>query len=426
MKRFIISLLLSALILTASPFTAHADLWDDIIGAASDAWDWTSGAATDAWDWTTGAASDAWDWTTGAATDAWNWTAGAAGDAWSWTSKAATDAWNATADFFAPPSNIGNPNIPAEPELPNGVQRCYVGYGSKRIESNKGYSGGVKITKDDPHYGWELGKFYISGFTRVLPVDDTTLMFLKTVGDDVELHFHLTQDIDMLNSNTLLTVANDDGGYDEDFGVQPTYLGRGALIVRHYDYEHNPGKTQIYTDYLSAKASGSADTVISLNEEGDYEVALDYRVLEKTRVLGTAATSSSFYNYRIYFRFSVRNGNCMAFPFDVKTGEELRNSSVTPNGFYLDFAYSRYLDIDVSYSVIVEGENGFTEDVRFNRPAQNGTDYAREGIYTLTVSNRYTGEKTVKLIYVGSDERIAGYMRQGYTTAQLLDALNGK
>ena len=107
-----------------------------------------------------------------------------------------------------------------------------------------------------------MGKFYISGFTRVLPVDDTTLMFLKTVGDDVELHFHLTQDIDMLNSNTLLTVANDDGGYDEDFGVQPTYLGRGALIVRHYDYEHNPGKTQIYTDYLSAKASGSADTVI--------------------------------------------------------------------------------------------------------------------------------------------------------------------
>ncbi len=448
MKRLAITLLLTAIILTAMPLTAHASIWDSIKGAASDvwdwtsetagdAWDWTSEAATDAWDWTTGATTDAWDWTTGAATDAWDWTSsaaidawdwtsGAAADIWDWTTGAAVDSWTSVSDFFAPPSHEGNPNILPEPELPEGTQKMYVGYRAKRVQDSRGYSNGTDITKDDPHFGWDLGKFYISGFTRVMPVDDKSFIFLKTVGDNVELHFELAQDIDMLDGSTLKIIAKDDGGYDEEFNVKPTFFGRGTLIVRHFDYQHNPGEAQVYTDYLKAKATGSADTVISLNEEGDYEVALDYRICNKTRILGTSATSDSYSNYRIYFHFSIRNGNCIAFPFDVKTGEELRNAASTPNGFYLDLAYSRYLDIDVCYSVIVENENGFSEDIRFNRPAQDGTDYAREGIYTITVSNRYTGAKTVKLLYVGTDERIINYIRQGLNIAQIVDALNTK
>ncbi|MBO7359388.1 MAG: hypothetical protein J6U72_06165, partial [Clostridia bacterium] len=196
MKRLAITLFLTAVIFTAMPLTAHAGIWDSIKGAASDVWDWTSETAEDAWNWTSEAATDAWDWTSGAATDAWDWTTGAAADTWEWanavandvwdwTNSTAVDSWNSVADFFTPPSHEGNPNILPEPELPEGTQKMYVGYRAKRVQDSKGYSNGVDITKDDPHFGWDLGKFYISGFTRVMPIDDKSFMFLKTVGDNV-------------------------------------------------------------------------------------------------------------------------------------------------------------------------------------------------------------------------------------------------
>ena len=169
--------------------------------------------------------------------------------------------------------------------------------------------------------------------------------------------------------------------------------------------------------------SGDADTVISLNEEGDYEVALDYEIKCDSYVLGTKITKTSYSDYRIFFRFSVRNGNCMVFPFDAVTGEELKNTAATPNGFYLDLAQSRYLDILVKRSVLNEQDSGVTEDIRFNRPASDGEMYTQEGLYTIAVRNRYTLEQTVKTIYVGTDERYIDYVSNGYSVQQIMQAL---
>ncbi len=77
----------------------------------------------------------------------------------------------------------------------------------------------------------------------------------------------------------------------------------------------------------------------------------------------------------------------MVYPFDVLTKGELTNSSLTENGFYLDLAKSRYLDIDVKKEVLVQGSDALTEDTRFNRPAKDGEQYTDEGIYTITVRN---------------------------------------
>ena len=46
-------------------------------------------------------------------------------------------------------------------------------------------------------------------------------------------------------------------------------------------------------------------------EEGDYEVALDYQIT-KDKLFDQSS------HYRIFFKFSVRNGNCMVYPLDVK------------------------------------------------------------------------------------------------------------
>lgn len=110
----------------------------------------------------------------------------------------------------------------------------------------------------------------------------------------------------------------------------------------------------------------------------------------------------SYSNYCITFKFSVRNSNCMVYPFDAQTGAELSDGAVAESGFYLDLARSRYLDIDIRKEVEVEGQDGLVEDTRFNRAAADGDVYTDKGVYTITVSNRYTGETTTKVIRVGS------------------------
>lgn len=150
--------------------------------------------------------------------------------------------------------------------------------------------------------------------------------------------------------------------------------------------------------------------MISINEEGDYEVALDYR-LRKDRG-GFLGLSSLLKNYKISFKFSVRNGNCMLFPMDVATNSELKNEFVAENGFYLDLARSRYLNINVKYITLTEGASGLVEDIRFNRPARDGETYTKEGIYILTAMNEYTGEQTTKKIYVGTDPKLIAYVTE--------------
>ena len=110
--------------------------------------------------------------------------------------------------------------------------------------------------------------------------------------------------------------------------------------------KHEP---EIYTNYLEANATTSADTIVRLFEEGDYEVALDYKVKNVPRKVAEIEVVPEYSDYRISFAFSVRNGNCMVYPFDVKTGRELTDEAITPNGFKLDMAKSKYLTIDGTY-----------------------------------------------------------------------------
>lgn len=76
-----------------------------------------------------------------------------------------------------------------------------------------GFSENNEITKKDPHYNWTLGSFSVNGYTRVI-TDDGNPIFLKTVGDEVVLDFQLEQDIDALNNDKSLMIANDKKAYD--------------------------------------------------------------------------------------------------------------------------------------------------------------------------------------------------------------------
>lgn len=275
-----------------------------------------------------------------------------------------------------------------------------------------GYNGEEEIDKKDPHYNWKLGDFYVRGYTDKLKNANGDMVFLKNVGDKVTLLFKLKQDINKLNNVDGLKITSDDEGYDQYFGTETMNFGRGTLIIRYTDYNNNTEKPQIYTNYLEANTSLNAETKVQLFEEGDYEIALDYEVTDDKLI-------DKVRHYRIYFKFSVRNGNCMVYPFDLATGNELTNSSMTENGFRLDLAKSRYLKVNVKKEILTEGADGLTEDTRFNGPAKDGAEYKDDGVYTITASNEYTNQITSKKIYVGTNNVLKAYMTSGLSIEEI-------
>lgn len=278
-----------------------------------------------------------------------------------------------------------------------------------------GYSKSDIIGGNDNHFGWRLGRFFISDYTRVIDNTSDNPVFIKTLGNSITLWFDLEQDINALNDNTNLIIGEDQNGYDQAFGVKKTNFGRGTLIIQHIDYTNSKGDPQLYTDYLLAKGTTGANTRVELKEEGDYLVALDYELQDND----VTHIFNRYGNYSIRFKFSVRNGNCMVYPFDVVTKGELQNTSITENGFYLDLARSRYLDIDVKRTVLVDNGSGVVEDERFNRPAKDGDKYTQEGIYTISVKNRYTDESTTKTLFVGTQELLDQYKSMGFSVDRL-------
>lgn len=299
---------------------------------------------------------------------------------------------------------------------PDAIPRKELG---SKINTGKdnGYSGNEPIDKDDPHYGWDIGYFYVNGYTRETVNNNQKPVFLKNVGDKVTLWFHLSEDITKLHGNEHLSISEDTNGYDRTFEIDQTNFEHGALIIQYTNPQGEAQDPIIYTDYLAASARTGANTKVQLFEEGDYVVSLDYEI----KSMGGAFNKfASYTNYKIMFEFSIRNGNCMVYPFDSLTGAELADNAITENGFKLDMAKSKYLTIDVQRSVLVVGTDGYlTEDVRFNRPAKDGETYTSEGIYTFKVTNLYTGENTTKTIYVGANSYLRALSATGMSIAEL-------
>jgi len=291
----------------------------------------------------------------------------------------------------------------------------------KRIKTeDEGYTGQIDIDKDDPHYGWELGEFFVSGFTSKNTIDGTQYV-LKNVGDVVTLGFYLNQDIDKLNDKDTLSISCDKDGYDKAFEIAPTNFGRGTLIIQYTNPDGVTGEPQIYTNYLEANLSPKANTAVRLCEEGDYKVALDYEIQNDNKMAFGKSILPKKTHYRIAFNFSVRNSNCMVYTFDNVTGSELRNGNITNNGFYIDLANSQYLDVSVKKEVLEDGADGLTEDTRFNRKARDKEVYEDDGIYTITVKNKAAELESEKKIYVGTNRILKAYMVTGLSIAELQD-----
>lgn len=302
--------------------------------------------------------------------------------------------------------------------------------GSKVRTKSEGYQGAATMDNDDPHFGWEIGQFFVGGFTDYEDDTEGNPIFLKNNGDRLSLWFELQQDINKCYGNSAIKVIADTQGSDAHFEIpggvnKTTDFGRGALIVRKTNPDGTKGTPQLYTNYLEASASTDAITKVDLLEEGDYEVALDYAVkFDKTHIFGKSILPETA-KYKIFFEFSVRNGNSMIFLFDTDNGSELSSGSFTENGFRIDYANSQYLRVNVKREVLKDGFDGLTEDTRFNSVATDGDVFTDEGVYTITVTNRdlENVDPTVKRVYVGTDNILKAYMVNNMSISEIKEML---
>ena len=102
--------------------------------------------------------------------------------------------------------------------------------GSKvKTKNFDGYFGEKAIDKSDIHYGWELGSFFVSGYTDKIAAASEDVVFLKNVGDKVTLWFKLNQNINSLNGKSNLSITSDAAGYDQYFETPKMNFGRGEF-----------------------------------------------------------------------------------------------------------------------------------------------------------------------------------------------------
>ena len=267
-----------------------------------------------------------------------------------------------------------------------------------------GFSKTDLIKDGDPHFGWYLGRFMMSGYTERIDESDIPV-FIKTPGDHLILWFDLEQDIDALNHDETLSIESDKNGSDQQFQIPKSDFGRGALFIRHIDARNSDTDPQEYRDYLAAHDDTGANTRVEIKEEGVYQVALDYEIARKTKI--ALVDKTDYYDYRIYFSFEVRNGSGMFYLFDLDSGTELQDYSVTADGFRIDLANSHALSIN--YTRYALNQSGTGLDVRKATVASDGERLESVGYYEITATNKETNEKLTKHIFVGDAEDLETY-----------------
>lgn len=277
---------------------------------------------------------------------------------------------------------------------------------------DNGFSGHNAITTKDPHYGWKIGEFSLNGFTNTADYQGEEY-FIKNLNDVITLSFNLKQDINCLNGNDSLSVAEDNNGSDQYFQVPKTNFKHGTLIIQFTDYQGNKSEPIIYTDFLAANSRTGADTRVQVFEEGDYEVALDYEIKDKSGI-------DSYTDYRMSFTFKIRNGNSMVYAFDNKG--QLADKAWTSTGFTINTANSHYLTTMVKKYAVVDGVGGKKLDMSWNRTASDGNSYNEEGVYIVTVSNRYQPNGDVsKTFYVGNDPYVRAIAITGKSLEEIVE-----
>lgn len=267
-----------------------------------------------------------------------------------------------------------------------------------------GYTNPQSLSVGDPLVGVNVAEIRLENFSATT-VKEGKLYFLKTTPDIPVLSIVPLTDFNNLGGTG--TWINEDGDTRiPDFGFIGE-IGYGWLGITHKDYQ---GKIQTLcvSNVLRKTKDGISFTPAWFGEEGSYRIALCFEV---KRQIGCEKKWDwwpfkyhydpiySFTNYKIDAQFEIRNANAQVFAFDSK-GNELLSGAVS-NQFTLDFANSRYLQINIKREIAVNSNELMeSSDVRFNSVGVDKRTYDTPGVWTITVRNEVTGDSTTRRILV--------------------------
>ncbi len=281
---------------------------------------------------------------------------------------------------------------------------------------DNGFSEVHSMDRNNPHYGWDMGYFYLKGYTDMVYDDqDGSIVFLKNAEDELHLCFDLNPSIKNLDEikatdGSSWRVNFDSNGYDKYFQTKPgakekDQAGKGYLVIMETNSQNSSHEPVIYNNYLESVKKGTAETRVKALAEGDYEVALDYELAFN------GLNINAYNDYRIFVKFKVRNSNCMVYLYDNETGEEITNgASINEKGFCIDYKNSHYLTVNVKELKLAEHSGVYSLDERLDRKAHDGKIYTDEALYIITVENKYTKAKsTPKYISVGNNKMLNIY-----------------
>ncbi len=268
--------------------------------------------------------------------------------------------------------------------------------------SLSGTNGGDEqpIGDGDPHTSWQLGEFYVTGYSRVINDGDSPV-YLKALGGKLTLYFKLEQDPNRLNGNDGMS------------------LSEGVLTVTHTDRD---GKetAQEYNIFPDLKEKGSV-TKIEAIDEGDYRVCFRYAIALGGEVSTMSSTRSS---YKLELSFSVRNNNCSVSAVDIASGAEMTDSPLAKEGFSLDLSKSRYLEIEIEKGVLSAEADAIVTDKKYSDIASDSATFTEEGVYAITVRNPLTGITTEKLICVGGNDLLRAHTVTGLSIKHIKEQLS--
>lgn len=265
-----------------------------------------------------------------------------------------------------------------------------------------GYSNPKTLSVGDPLVGVNVAEIKLSNFSSITNKDGKRY-FLITVPDVPVLSIELKTDLSNLGGSGAW--VNEDGDSRiPDYGFLGK-IGEGWLGISHTDYQ---GKVQtVCVKDVLKKINNTSFTPAWFGSEGSYKISLCFETARvssrekewKNPFKYVWKNTYSYNNYRIDAQFEIRNANAQVFAFDSK-GNELLSGAVC-NQFTLDFANSRYLQINIKREVAVNSNELMeSTDVRFNSVGVDKRTYDTPGVWTITARNEVTGVSTTRRILV--------------------------
>ena len=266
-----------------------------------------------------------------------------------------------------------------------------------------GYANAKALAVGDPLVGVNVAEIKLSNFSSTT-IKYGKRYFLKTVPDVPVLSIGLKTDLNNLGGSGAW--VNEDGDTRiPDYGFVGN-IGYGWLGISYTDYQ---GKVQTVAikDVFKKVKNNTSFTPAWFGTEGSYKISLCFEAKRQTGTYKnwhnpfyyTNDPTYGYTNYRIDAQFEIRNANAQVFAFDSK-GNELQNGSVCSE-FTLDFANSRYLQINIKREVAVNSNELMeSTDVRFNSVGVDKRTYNTPGVWTVTARNEVTGDSTIRRILV--------------------------